>query len=289
MHVNLYRDFLEENKELVAEKVLAPIEVNQAPPDWEGLEKAERKLISDGSAIKLGVWGQYIGFVPEHENTVYVDSPLYSLYRWQSIAGGLHLAIASGVVPISDNDVLSNLACETVSRFSDMKLVPTIEEIQSRLAFQALSLAVPDLSELQPEEILEARHHLRSQLSDFRREMRLISGELSRLVSIDSNAARIHLEDKIQPRIDELTNRIKSLRGRLWRKISQSIVFGGGGTPLVCQAVGTPGLIAGIGSALIKIAFDILQYRWDRRDLLLEARNRGLVFLLDVQRKYGRQ
>jgi hypothetical protein len=47
--------------------------------------------------------------------------------------------------------------------------------------------------------------------------------------------------------------------------------------------------IAGIGSALTKIAFDILRYRWDREDLLLGARNRGLVFLLDVQHRYGRR
>lgn len=47
--------------------------------------------------------------------------------------------------------------------------------------------------------------------------------------------------------------------------------------------------IAGIGSALTKIAFDILRYRWDREDLLLGDRNRGLVFLLDVQHRYGRR
>jgi len=287
-HVDAYDYFIESNEDLIQEKVLAPIVVNQTPSDWEGLDNAESKLMNDGSAINFGRFGLSLGLIPDEQNTIYVDSPLYSLYRWQSIAGGLHLAIGSGLMPISDNDALTNLACETVSRFSDMKHIPTIEEIQNMIAFASLSLVVPDLSELEPDEILEARLHLGPQLNDFRREIRLVSRELLAFNSIDSNVIGPHVGDMVQPRIDDLVNRIGSLRGNLWSKIAQSAIFGGPSAPLVCQIFGTPGLITWVSSALIKTAFDVLQYRRDKRDLLLEPRNRGLVYLLDIQRKYAR-
>ena len=161
-HLLAHTKFTEENKELIESGVLNPIVINQTPPDWEGFEINEEKLMRDGSGIAFGLWGQSVGIVPEEK--IFVDAPWFSLYRWQSIAGGLNFALQSRKVPISDNVTLSRLAIDTVKRFGPKKPLPTPEEIAAAVAFQSMSLLIPDFPSLQATEILEAREKLSDEL-----------------------------------------------------------------------------------------------------------------------------
>ena len=135
---------------------------------------------------------------------------------------------------------------------------------------------------------MEARHSLKPELDEFRREIRIVSSHIQGAQTTDSETLRQYVEDRIQPRVDDLTARIRSLRGKLWTKIARSLLVGGLGIPLLCLPVGLsePALLIGTMSALIASTFDTIESIQEERRIVSERQNRGLLFLLDIRRKY---
>ena len=187
---------------------------------------------------------------------------------------------------MSDNSALSSLACETVSRFSDLKHQPTPDEIASRIAFRAMSLSIPDFPALKAEEILEIRDKLADELHSFRAEMHRISRELDEEKYPDIDSVVIH---KIQPRLDDLRLKIKSLDGELFRRITGVFFAGSGATPLLSHLLNLPlpAQIAAIATFVGKMLLEIHDNQAKRYEIRNQGVNRGLVFLLDIERKYG--
>jgi len=283
IHFEAHKRFINDNHELIESGILQPIIVNQKPPDWESFEENEKKLMKDGSGIAFGIWGQSVGIVPIEK--IYVDAAWFSLYRWQSISGGLHFAIQTGQSPISDESALSALACETVNRFSDFNPKPTSGEIASNIAFRSMSMFIPNFPSLKPEEILEARDRLNDELQIFRAEMLNISRHINEKTypHIDSIIA-----DKIEPRLDDIKLKIKSLNGELFRKLTKVFFVGGSVTSLVSYFLNLPlpVQIGVISSFVGKILLDIHENQSKRYEIRNQSLNRGLVFLLDIQKKY---
>jgi len=280
-HLVTFKRFSEKNKLLIDSGILMPIVVNQTPPDWEGFEENEKKLMRDGSGISFGLWGQSVGIVPTDK--IFVDSPWFSLYRWQSIAGGLHFALQTGIVPISDNRSLSGLAIDTVTRFGPSKPLPTPEEIAAQVAFQSMSLLLPDFPSMNNEEILEVREKLREELSLFRNEMeRLIR-------SIDKDSYK-DIESivlvRIKPRLDDMKLKIKSLKGELFRKIAGVFFVGGTAATLLSHFITTPfsAQMAAAASLAGKVLIDIHENRSKREELEKNSGNKGLVLLLKLEK-----
>lgn len=281
-HSDSYNNFLNENDELIKSNILQPIISNQTPPDWISLEENEKKLMGNYSGIALGLWGQSVDLVP-HEK-IYVDAPWFSLYRWQSISAALHFAIQSGQIPISDNSILSGLACETVSKLSDLTYQPSRDEIANQMAFRAMSLLIPDFPALKPDEILEVREELSDELDYFREEMNKISCELDIEEYSDLDRIVIH---KVQPRLNDLKLKIKSLDGEIYRKMANVFFVGSSATTLSSYFLNLPlpAQIAATASFAGKILLDIHENQSKRYELKNESVNRGLVFLLDIEKK----
>jgi len=281
LYARNWKRFIDDNRELIDSNVLQPIFVEQTPPDWESFETYEKKLMSKAYGIAYGLWGQSVGLVPN--DVIYVDAPWYSLYRWQSIAGGLYFAIRTGHIPISDNTALSHLAIDTVNRFSDLKHQPTKDEIYSHVAFSAMSMLVPNFPALQPNQILEARSKLSDELRYFRYEIQHIADNINEDAYSDITSI---VTDKIQPRLDDLKLKIKSLDNELFRNIAGTIFAAGGATPILSYLLDMPlgGQVATMISFFGKIIIDIHKNQSKRSELRSESSNRGLVFLLDVQK-----
>lgn len=278
-----YNKFLRENKELIQSDVLHPLVINQTPPDWESFEANEKKLMEKGSGIAMGLWGQSVGIVPEDK--IYVDAPWFSLYRWQGLSGALHLSIQTGQIPISDNYALSSLGIETVNRLSNLDHQPTREEIASHIAFKSLSLLLPNLPELSSEEILELRYKLVDELGYFRVEMSKIAKETD---INEYNKLNSLVKEKIKPRIDDLKLKIESLNSELFRRIAKVFFIGSSATTLVSHFINLPlpAQIAAVASFAGKIAIDIHEHLSKRDEIKNESKNRGLVFLLELEKRF---
>ena len=280
-HLLAHNNFVVGNKELIASGVLNPIVVNQTPPDWEGFESSEKRLMRDGSGIAFGLWGQSVGIVSKEK--IYVDAPWFSLYRWESIAGGLYLATQIKNIPISDNVTLSKLGIDTVRRFAPAEHLPTAEEIAANVAFQSISLMIPDIPALEPAEILELRQKLSDELTYFRIEMQKIASDIDERSYEKINSV---VFQKVKPRLDDLELKIKSLRGELFRKIAKVFFIGGTATTLLSHflSMSPPEQATTLSSFVGKILLDVHEYQSKCGELRKESSNRGLVFLIELKK-----
>ena len=283
IHFEKHKEFIEENKELVNADILQPIIVQQAPPDWENFEANEKKLMKNGNGLAFGMWGQSIGIVPEDK--IFVDAPWFSLYRLQSISGALHLAIASGQTPISDNPTLSRLAIDAVTKFSGLDYQPTQKEIVNNVAFKALSLLVPSLPLLRPQEILCLRDKLSDELGYFRIEINRLSHDIS---EIDYQKIENIIKNNIQPRLDDLKLKISSLKDETFRKITSMFMVGSGATAILSHFLNLPleGKVAAVTSFTGKIFIDIHEHNSKMKEMKNLSNNKGLIFLLKMQEKF---
>lgn len=273
-------EFIKENKELVDAGVIRPILVKATPPDWENFQKFERKMMENYSGIKIGLWGMNVGLVPEDK--IYIDTPYFSLYRWQSFSGALYFAIKANITPISDNPILSSIACKTVTSLSNLNIEYNPKDLSKLLGFKVLSSILPNFGELLPEQILEIREDMYDELEAFRYEM-------YRIV-IESKVEPGNLDEiikfKIKPRVDDIKAKITSSKKTLYRKIGKNILAAG--TTLLTQSVNLPAhvqIAIGIG-LVVKGLFDYFDYKNSQEEVLSKPENRGLVLLLDLKKKY---
>lgn len=275
-----FSKFTKKNHQLISARVLQPIVVKQPPRDGENLEQIEKEMMEHGSHLKLFLWGQSIGLVPR--DIFYADSHLFALYRWQSISSALHFAIQTGQIPMSDNTVLSQLACSTVSKFPNFDYRPSADEIGNRIAFRAMSLLLPDFPALTSEQILEARDKLAGQLHRFRSEMTKIATNVDEGGPLDIDALVIR---EIEPRLNDLRLKIRSLNSELFRKIAATLLAGAG-VPLLSYFLSLPvsSQIVAAGTLAGKILLDVHGNLSKRNGVRSKSINHGLVFLLDMEK-----
>ncbi len=288
IHKEKRANFLTENRELIEAGVIQPISTAQKPPDWESLKKAEEKMMENYSGLNIGIWGNSIGLFDEFpaKDTVYIDAPYFSLYRWQSISGALHFAIKANLTPISDNQKLSSVAIETVKRFSDVEYKYNLEDLSKMVGFKVLSKLLPDFGELSPQQILEVREHLKDELLAFRSEM----FELSAQSKFYEGSLDEYIEHKVKPRVNDIKLKITTSKRTLLRRISTEILAAGTGTTLLTQFLQLPthAQIA-VGVGLVgKILLDYFGYKDTRKELLSSSENAGFALLLDLENRYSK-
>jgi len=283
IHFEKHKEFIEENKELVNADILQPILVQQVPPDWENFEINEKRLMKNGAGLAFGMWGQSIGIVPKDK--IFIDAPWFSLYRLQSISGALHFAIASGQTPISDNPLLSGLAIDAVTKFSGLDYQPSQKEIANNIAFKALSLLVPNLPLLHPQEILYLRDKLSDELGYFRIEVNRLSQNIS---EINYQKIETIIENNIKPRLDDIKLKISSLKDEIFRKITNMLMVGPGATSILSYFLNLPleGKVVAVASFTGKIFIDIYEHNSKMKEIKNLSNNKGLIFLLKMQEKF---
>ena len=283
IHFEKHKEFIKENRELVNADILQPILVQQTPPDWESFESNEKKLMKNGAGLAFGIWGQSMGIVPDDK--IYVDAPWFSLYRLHSISGALHFAITSGQTPISDNPPLSGLAINAVTSFSGLDYQPTQKEIANNIAFKSLSLLVPGLPLLHPQEILHLRDEFSDELGYFRIEVDRLSHSIS---EIDYQEIENLIKTNIQPRLEDLKLKIASLKGETFRKIARTFMVGGSAIPILSHFINLPteGQIVAVASFIGKIFIDIHEHNSKMKEIKNLKNNKGLIFLIKMQERF---
>jgi hypothetical protein len=278
-HLQAHKQWIIDNRELIDEGVLNPIVVKQTPPDWEGFESEEKELMKNGKGIAYGLWGQSNGIVPR--NRIYIDSPWFSIHRWQSMAGSLYFGIYNKMIPISDNENLSKLAIEAVQRFAPRKYMPTLDDISAKVAFDSISLLIPNFPALETGEILEVRDKISDDLVYFRNEIKNMINEIDEISyeKIDSIVLQ-----RIKPQFDNLKLKINS--GELFRKIAGAFFVGGTATTLLTHFLSLPleAQIAASASFAGKILLDVHENISRRSNLRKESKNRWLVLLLKMEK-----
>lgn len=273
--------FCEINKELISEGILNPIIWNQKPQDLKEGELYGQKEMDKNMFTFFFYWGQNAGITPVDK--VYLDQYWYAINRFQSTHAGLYYAIKSGGIPISDNEILSRTGCESLSFSKAIETVPTLEEKASKLALQSLTLALPNFPALNSTEILEVRYKLREELSYFKKDMKSIVKNIS-----DEEYGNLNdiVLEKIQPRLDDLELKIKSINDELFRKISSMFLIGSSATTLISYFYNLPtvGKIAAASTALGKICLNMHEFQSKKYELLNSSNNKGLVFLLKMRK-----
>ncbi|MCH8034506.1 MAG: hypothetical protein IH950_12230 [Bacteroidetes bacterium] len=218
-----------------------------------------------------------MGILPKGK--IYIDSPWFSVNRWQSISAALHFAISKGLIPFSDNENLSKLAIDTVNRFSDFTYKPSINELTYKIAFKSLSFFIPDFPSLKPAEILETKDKLKDELLYFKSEMKnIVTNEnVDNFEQLDEI-----INEKIRPRIEDIKLKIKSFNSDLFRKISNVIFASGSATTLLAQFVHLPieAQVLGASAFTGKLATLIHENISKKGELISESKNKGIAFLL---------
>lgn len=286
IHYEKHLQFMTENRELVDAGVISPILVAAAPPDWESFEQYERQMWDDYKGLAFGLWGTNVGLIPQDENIVYVDAPHFAVYRWQSLSGALYFAMKANITPISDDSMLSAIACETVARFSPLSAVEyTSGDLSKLLGFKVLSSALPNFGELQAEQILELRDYLCDELEAFRYEMHQIA--------IESKADLTSLDDivkwNIQPKLDDIRLKMASSERAFLRNLVKTLLATSTSATLLTQFVTLPihaQIAMGVG-LIVKTLIDYSEFRDSKEEILSNPENRGLVLLLQLER-YGK-
>ncbi|MFA6598735.1 MAG: hypothetical protein WCS69_13510 [Ignavibacteriaceae bacterium] len=280
-HAKTFLDFLDTNKLLIDNKIFSPIIINKVPADWNSIEESEKQIINESNGLNFDWFSKITGLIPE--NKIYYDSAWFSLYRIQSIAASLISAIKSGKIPFSDNPSLSKLGIFSLNKITNTKYTPSVEELSNIIAFKSLSFFFPDFPELRPEEILEVRYKLDQELSAFKHEMGIIIVE-NQINEYDQ--LRNLIQNKIQPRIDDIKLKIKSIDQSLFRNIS-NLVFASSGASILSHYVNLPleAQITGAAAIVGKIATIIHENISKKNELLSESRNKGYTFLLKANKK----
>ena len=286
LHRQSHFQFLRENVELVRAKVVRPLLIQAVPPDWDTFEGYEKRMMTDGLGLAIGKWGIDVGLVPSDK--IYIDTAFYSLYRWQSFSGSLHSAITMGITPVSDNPILSSIACRTVSQFSGSVPDLSIPDVSKLLGFRVLSRLLPKFGPLQPEQILEVRHDLHDELMAFRYAMydtvtrfELQEGDLEDAVYL-----------VVKPRLDEIKAKLLAAKKSYYHGIIDTLSASGlGAAAMWVRLITLPTaaqVATGVGFGAFMAAQTMVQYlRYDtsRKELLSRPENNGLVLLLDLEKE----
>ena len=188
----------------------------------------------------------------------------------------LYLARENEWLLISDRDEAP------VPYFSDT--IRNAEQLSSIIAEECLLLNLPALIECQPEDILELRDKLSSELIPFRNMMlktsRLLREQIKDIGNINNlkKETRFFVKTYINPTVSNLEHRIKMEQGKLWRRAFGRIL---GYLPFVANAFAAPS-VGNIYKILSKASKDV-------EGLLIKEHNvtinmdPGIAFLLKVR------
>ena len=161
-----------------------------------------------------------------------------------------------------------------------------IRPTNPQIAFEALKVAVPNISCFPMHEVLEARVKSKDELMRFREEMEVINFNMR--TDFDEAFINVNAKDlvknKIIPAVNELNKKIKALNLKLPKKVLDEFKNPTSYTPLIGTFFGAiPAHIAtllSLGIIGISTAYD---YMISRK----EIKDNGLYYLIDLQRRFS--
>ncbi len=156
--------------------------------------------------------------------------------------------------------------------------------VTSALAYEAIKIALPDVSMFSFEDILEIRYQLRNELERFRRDMEKMNDGLiaqQDALYIVSNAEKI-VKKNIAPALEDLNKKIKRARTGILRKLFDEIRDPKSYTPLIGTLFEqVPVHIA----ALLSLGLISTATAWDYLREMREIKESGLYYLIGLQKR----
>ena len=156
--------------------------------------------------------------------------------------------------------------------------------VTSALAYEAIKIALPDVSMFSFEDILEIRYQLRNELERFRRDMEKMNDGLiaaQDALYVVSNAEKI-VKKNIAPALEDLNKKIKRARTGILCKLFDEIRDPKSYTPLIGTLFEqVPVHIA----ALLSLGLISTATAWDYLREMREIKESGLYYLIGLQKR----
>ena len=161
---------------------------------------------------------------------------------------------------------------------------PAARALAFALALAAVKMVLPKIKAVHPEQILEARSALRSELLPFRAAMLRLSSDLRQALGagegMDALAkeARFLVETRVLPELEVLRARLEDKRG-YWRERLVDLTMA---SPEISQywASSTPG--TALARTLGRVMEVFQKARKESRESMTEAKTKGLTYLLQT-------
>ncbi|MGI1814063.1 hypothetical protein AB0764_26495 (plasmid) [Priestia megaterium] len=154
------------------------------------------------------------------------------------------------------------------------------------LAFEAIKVALPNVSMLHMEDILEIRYKLKDELMFFRREMQETESEVIKNAdykNLEKSLSSI-VDNKIHVPLIELERKMKSSHIKVLSKLLNELRTAKPYVPLLGSFfLGLPTYMSVLASLGMIGASTYLE----ARDQKIELKNNGMYYLLDLKRNYN--
>lgn len=221
----------------------------------------------------------HVDFSPGHFWGTDEEFDIY--HRLQITGMSLNECVSSGSVPLTD--IPESPIPATIIENFDLKRFARLQA--SALAIQSLRISLPPLKKISDLEILEARDQLQEQLIPFRHAMLSLSPLVRQGIEDDIALPVIHkeaqytAETRILPALSELRKKLKSEKGKFWRRI---ILKGSSIFPsFLFNWTTKNALTAAIGAIDLSktIALDLIKREETLESLKVQA---GLGYLLEI-------
>lgn len=234
-------------------------------PEVAAIHKAFLWPIGIGKTVELGLITQYY--------TTLLESMLASLL--------------SNNTSLTASKVLNRLIKYSYEKDAIKSLRERIVQdagVTSALAYEAIKIALPDVSMFSFEDILEIRYQLRNELERFRRDMEKMNDGLiaaQDALYVVSNAEKI-VKKNIAPALEDLNKKIKRARTGILRKLFDEIRDPKSYTPLIGTLFEqVPVHIA----ALLSLGLISTATAWDYLREMREIKESGLYYLIGLQKR----
>lgn len=234
-------------------------------PEVAAIHKAFLWPIGIGKTVDLGLITQYY--------TTLLESMLASLL--------------SNNTSLTASKVLNRLIKYSYEKDAIKSLRERIVQdagVTSALAYEAIKIALPDVSMFSFEDILEIRYQLRNELERFRRDMEKMNDGLiaaQDALYVVSNAEKI-VKKNIAPALEDLNKKIKRARTGILRKLFDEIRDPKSYTPLIGTLFEqVPVHIA----ALLSLGLISTATAWDYLREMREIKESGLYYLIGLQKR----
>ncbi|CAK6481445.1 hypothetical protein ACPOM7_17115 [Peribacillus castrilensis] len=221
---------------------------------------------------------------PIDEKTVF-DLRFVKEY-YHDLLSSILAATAYGNQVLTTSNVLNNLMKSTYDNeevlINRKKIAESIHQSPS-LAFEAIKLNLPDVSQFSMEDVLEIRYQLRDELENFRFEMERINFEL--LQDFDTKYIETHAKElvkyKINPLIDDLKKKADNEKIQVLKRLFNDLRDPKAYTPLIGTVTGQiPVHIA----AMLSVGLIGISAAWDYVQNNKDIRDNGLYYLIKLNK-----
>ena len=207
---------------------------------------------------------------------------------YSSLLSSLLLNISKGEQCLTSSNILNNFLKYYANNYkaNEQYTELTQENINPNLIFEALKIAVPNISAFPFDELLETREKTNSELLKFRSELETFQFNLQEnytLSEIQTKSSEI-VKHKLNPSLIDLKRKIEGLHLSLPRMVFENFKDPRSYIPLIGTMFGgIPAHIATLLSLGVISGTTFLDYLKTRGDI----KKNGLYYLIKLNKKFG--